>query len=41
MKRVILNFQTKNEDLEELLNEALKMDYTNFLISKETYSFFT
>ncbi len=40
MKRIILNFENKDKDFKELVQEAFNKDILNFLISKETYSEF-
>ena len=40
MKRIILNFEKRDEEFKELVQEAFNQDILNFLISKETYSEF-
>ncbi|MBD3195568.1 MAG: 3-dehydroquinate synthase II [Candidatus Lokiarchaeota archaeon] len=37
MKRIILDFETKFEQFEELIQEAFNKDFLDFLVSKETY----
>jgi len=40
MKRIILNFQKKEEDFKELVQEAFNRDVLNFLVSNKTLSEF-
>jgi 3-dehydroquinate synthase II len=40
MKRIILNFQKKQEDFNELVQEAFNRDILNFLVSNKTLSEF-
>lgn len=40
MKKIILNFETKNKNFKELVQSAFNLDILNFLVSKETYSEF-
>ncbi|MFX1278683.1 MAG: 3-dehydroquinate synthase II [Promethearchaeota archaeon] len=40
MKRIILNFEEKQDNFKELVQEAFNKDFLNFLISKESYSEF-
>ncbi len=40
MKRIILNFENKEEDFKEFVQEAFNRDILNFLLSKDTFSEF-
>ena len=40
MKKVILNFEARSENFEELVQEAFNNDFLDFLISEETHSDF-
>jgi len=40
MKRIIINFESKSSDFEELVQEAFNKDILNFLVSKDTYQEF-
>ena len=40
MKKIILNFEQKGDDFEELVQEAFNMNFLNFMVSRETISEF-